>query len=150
MSQDYNDSVPKDNLDCKLDKLRLVCHISYTNVDTTYVIIGKWDQINSAFELLEHWRVHPDHKPSIADLRNGPSTSLCDCDVVKNTLTNNDTGLQNESESRIVDVDIASPHETRDQLITCLVRETNIEDNNCVKYNGFLLTKKSFVEEKCF
>ncbi|KAL4230732.1 hypothetical protein ACF0H5_011107 [Mactra antiquata] len=136
LSQDYIDSVPKDNLDCKLDKLRLVCHTSYTNVDTTYVISGKWDQINLAFELLEHWRVHPDHEPSIADLRNGPSTSLCDCDVVKTILTNIDTGLQNESESRILDVDLASPHETRDQLIACLIRETNIEDNNCVKTTG--------------
>lgn len=124
LNEDFVKSIAKENLECKLEKLRLVCDTRYINVDNTYALCGKWEHVDAAFQILAHWQEQQDHEPSINVLKSGTVVNLCNCKAVRNVFGPKCINKQTESESRTLDDD-NTLHKNWDELISCLIKEKN-------------------------
>lgn len=103
LTEGFVKSYPKEALQSKLSKLRLVTGIQFSKANKTYAVTGKWDQVDSAFEILSHWHEKPDHEPGFENAWDGKIAQLCDCGIVNKFLTVTDQlHDQSESESRKV------------------------------------------------
>lgn len=83
LTQEYIELHTPTILNAKLTKVRIATGTKVYKADKTFALLGTWNQINAAFELLNHWQEWPDHEPDSATQDHNIRQMLCECEHIK-------------------------------------------------------------------